>query len=177
MKLALSFLASLGIALPLGPALAAKPGGRVAGQVFMISDKTITGVTGGVGFGRFRLDGELQLGWTTDERSQESLDGGSFFGIVLGFHGAGRVYQDRSLAVDIGSGIDIWWLTAIHEEESKLALPLMAEASYRLAGPLTARVGARYYLLSSDGLMVGRKWEGGDALPVFLTVALGGEWR
>jgi hypothetical protein len=165
------------LSLSAGAALANGPSVRAAGQVFGVSDKVIAGGTVGFGINRFRFDFDINLGYATDERSQRSLDGGSFFGMIFGFHPGWRVVDNPRLSVDVSSGIDIWWLPAIHEEESKLAMPLIVETSYSLGGALQARLGARYYLISSDGLMVGRAWGGGDSTPVIFTLGLGGEWK
>ncbi|MCA9545772.1 MAG: hypothetical protein KC613_15315 [Myxococcales bacterium] len=147
--------------------------GRVAAQGFLVDGKAIGGLVVGFAASAFRMDLGFNLAWATDERSQASLDGDGFFGSVVDIHLGARVELTEMFAVEAGSGLDLWWLFALHSEEVKLAMPLYAAVEATLAQQFFGRLEARGYLLASDGLMVGRSFDGEDTVPLFFTASAG----
>ncbi len=165
---------ALGLA---GPAAASDPFQiRVGGQSFLVEDKAIVGLTFGLGVSAFQLDVAWNLGWATSDEGKDTLRGDSFFGSVIDLHAGVQVFSVPGLSIRLQTGCDIWWLSSIHEEETKLAMPAVLTGEVGLIGALVARVQARYYLLRSAGLMPGRSYSGEQGQPIILTLGLGGSW-
>jgi hypothetical protein len=157
------------------PATASDAEFHVGGEYVLLQDKVVVGPQFGLRYGGIGLDIEFLPGFATSEASQADLDGDSFFGFLAGFHLVGVPFEVGEAEIELGTGLDIWWLSAIHEEEAKMAWPIMVGARTGF-GRLTAGLQARYYLLTAGGLLAGEGHDGEDGIPIIVSATLGGRW-
>lgn len=157
------------------PAAASEAEFHLGGEYVLVQDKVVVGPQFGLRYGGIGLDIEFLPGFATSEASQADLDGDSFFGFLAGFHLVGVPFEVGQAEIELGTGLDIWWLSAIHEEEAKMAWPVMLGARTGF-GRLTAGLQARYYLLTADGLLAGETHDGEDGIPIILSATIGGRW-
>ena len=151
--------------------------GSVGAQFYLVQDKFIAGVSGGVQGPILGLDAEFSLLFTREEDTSGATDG-SFIGGLLGAHLMARVPLDLGpVMLRGGTGLDAFGLWGINSEEWKYAWPLLAEGRARVFARLEVFVRARWYLLNSDGLGVGEHFDGEQGPPFLMSVGVGGRWE
>ncbi len=168
-------LALLTASLAHAPPASADTRAGLEAEGLLVQDKVIAGISGYVFFTEtFGIDGGFQLMFL-DEESRR-LDG-TFLGGLLTLHlVAGFPIGDQAM-IRVGTGIDYYGLWGIDDEESKAAMPLLAEARVYVTEGLSVFVQPRYYLFSSDGLEPGVDFDGDKTTPLVIAVGVGGEWR
>lgn len=168
---------ALASALAAGPA-AADDGVSlgIQGETMLIEDKTVVGLSVYAFFQIIGIDLGFALAWLDEEDPRPPVEG-SFLGGLFHVHALARFAVIDDLSLRLGTGLDAWFLWGIDEDESKFAMPLVAEARYFIGDHLNVFVQPRYYLVTSDGLEVGVAADGSEGSPFLVVVGLGGEWR
>ncbi len=151
---------------------------QVGLEGFLVTDKVIVGPELGFRIGRFGADVEIGLGFTSSEEGEAALGGDSFFGILGGLHVVAAPVQLDLGALEIGTGIDMWWLSGIASSERKYAWPVKLALRAFVFRPLTFGITARYYILESEGLESGVAHDGSEesSFPVIFSLTAGGRW-
>ena len=167
-------LALLAAALVTAPASADARAG-IEAEGLLVQDKIIAGISGYAFFTEtFGIDAGFQLMFL-DEESRR-LDG-TFLGGLLTLHLVAGFPVSDQIMLRVGTGLDYYGLWGIDDEESKAAMPLLAEARFYVTDGMSVFVQPRYYLFGSDGLEPGVSYDGEEGVPLVIAVGFGGEWR
>jgi hypothetical protein len=138
-----------------------------------MQDKATPGIELGLSWEPFRLD--LETSFLSLTRDSPDLDGG-FLGNQLGVH-AGAFYRLGPLELVGSLGVDVYLLWGIHSSVTELALAPRVTARYRIGHRLSVGLGARAYLLSSEGLELGTARDGQSGSPILLGSSIAWSFR